>query len=96
MRKDTFLHEVKGGSVTIGNWTLWHKPTRLVNDVTGERISFKNIDEAYEQAVIDGRPLKEIVAEMRITDLYDDVLLDDSDIQILSSEEAEEYLEWVE
>lgn len=95
MKKDTFLHEIKGQSVTIGDWTLWHKPTHLVNNVTDEVIEYKNVADAYENAVIDGRPLKEIVEESTIDDLFaENYIIDDSDIMIMSLEEMAE--EWPE
>lgn len=96
MRKDTFLHEIKGGSARFGEWTLWPKPTELINDSTGEVLKYKNVADAYENAVIEGRPLKDLVEEMDLDDLYypDDNTLDDTGIMIMSLEEAAE--EWPE
>lgn len=84
MRKDTFLHEIKGSSCEFGDWTLWSKPTVLENRMTGEEIKYKNVAEAYEKAIVDGKPLKEIVAAMEVKDMYSNGIntIDDSDIMV--------------
>lgn len=93
MRKDTFLHEIKGGSASFGDWTLWPKPTMLVNDKTGEKIKYKNVADAYENAVIDGKPLKDIISEMELQDMYssDGFTLDDRDIMVFKDMFPEDF-----
>ena len=91
MTKSTFLHEMKGRGVTFGNKTLWAKPCELVDNDTGERIRFKNVEDAYEHAEVFGRPLKEIVEESSLADLFG-VNLDDSSLMFCTPEEAEKYL----
>ena len=86
MKKDTFLHEMKGCSITIGDWTLPDKPTKLVNYKTDEEIKFKNVADAYENAVIDGKPLKQIVDESTLDDLFT-FTLDDRDLMFCDPDE---------
>ena len=49
-------------------------------------MEYKNAEEAYENAILDNKSLKDIVAESNYEDLFS-VTLDDSSIQILSPEE---------
>lgn len=86
MTKDTFLHEWKGRIIHIGNWRLDSKPTKIINENTREAVEYKSVEEAYENAVLNNRSLKDIVAESNYEDLFS-VTLDDSSIQILSPEE---------
>ena len=86
MTKDTFLHEWKGRIIHIGKWRLDSKPTKIINEDTKESVEYKNAEEAYENAILDNKSLKDIVAESNYGDLFS-VTLDDSSIQILSPEE---------
>ena len=86
MTKDTFLHEWKGRIIHIGRWRLDSKPTKIINEDTKESVEYKNIEDAYENAILDNRSLKDIIAESNYEDLFS-VTLDDSSIQILSPEE---------
>ena len=91
MRKDTFLHEFKGSSFSIDQHWISSKPPKIINWETEEEIKFKDINDLYENAEINGRPLKSIVEESEIGDLFG-ATLDDSDLQLLTPEEAEKYL----
>ena len=42
MTKDTFLHEWKGQIFHIGAWTLYSRPTQIVNEDTGEELDFNS------------------------------------------------------
>lgn len=86
MTKDTFLHEWKGRIIHIGKWRLDSKPTKIINEDTKESVEYKNIEDAYENAILDNRSLKDIIAESNYEELFS-VTFDDSSIQILSPEE---------
>lgn len=90
MTKGTFLHEMKGRVLNIGSFSLYDKPTILQNWDTNERTQFKNLEDAYENAMIGDRPLKDIVDEAKVTeDLFPGAFLDDSDLIFCSEDELE-------
>lgn len=72
MLKDTFLHTFRtGGIFKMGRWALFIKPRVVLIDLkTEEEIVFENLLDAYENAVVDGKPLKEIVAEREYKDIF--------------------------
>ena len=86
MAKDAFLHEWKGQIFHIGAWKLYSRPTQIVNEDTGEELDFKNVADAYDNAVVDGKRLKDLISESSKDDLFP-AIIDDSSIQILSPEE---------
>lgn len=90
MTKSTFLHEMKERGVAFGDWTLWAKPCVLINYDTGQEIKYKNVEEAYENAVVDGTPLKKIVEESTMDELFG-VTLDDSDIMVFKDMFPEDF-----
>ena len=89
MTKDTFLHEWKGRIIHIEKWRLDSKPTKIINEDTKAAVEYKNVEEAYEKAILGNRSLKDIIAESSYEDLFS-FALDDSSIQILSPEEMKE------
>lgn len=104
MRKDVFLHEMKKSrSITFehNRYLLEYKPTVLTDFKTEKRTRFRNIDDAYETAVIGERPLKELVDTAPTkNDLWypkdeneeqEPIVIDDRDIQIIPYEKAKEY-----
>ena len=91
MTKGTFLHEMKGRVLNIGRYSLYSRPVVLQNLDTNEETNFKNLEDAYEHAMIGDKPLKDIVNEAKTTDdLFPGAFLDDSGIRICSPEEEAE------
>jgi len=64
MKKDVFLHEMKKEKfITFENrrYLLEYKPTCLADLKTDKTTNFKNIEDAYEHAIIGDKSLKELV-----------------------------------
>lgn len=91
MMKDTFFHEWKGQSFRIGDWLLNSKLTIISNKKKKKKYVFKNMEDAYNNAVIGGKSLKTIVSDSSIDDLFKEegnMCIDDSGIQIMTPEET--------
>lgn len=99
MEKDAFLHEMKRlGSITFEHrrYLLEYRPTCLTDFQTGKRTRFKNIEEAYDNAIIGKISLRQLVADAStVRELWypeekmgKGITIDDSDIQIVSIEDA--------
>ena len=101
MKKDVFLHEMKRmRSITFEHrrYLLEYKPTCLTDFETDKKTRFKNIEDAYENAIIEDKPLKKLVDDApTVRDLWypkdengeeEGICFDDSGIQIFSPEEA--------
>lgn len=85
MTKSTFLHAMKNRALSIDNYTLFGKTKKLINWETEEEIQFESLEDAYENAVIGDKPLKQLVDE---ADTIDNLFvangtLDDWDIKII-------------
>ena len=104
MKKDVFLHEIKKSrSITFehNRYLLEYKPTILTDFKTEKRTRFRNIEDAYETAVIGERPLKELVdIAPTKNDLWypkdengepELMIIDDSGIKIIPDEKVKEY-----
>ena len=91
MTKDTFLHELRDKSFCLDQYKVTSQPPKIINLDTKAEVEFKDIEMLYEEAIINGKPLKDIVSESEIGDIFG-VTLDDWDIQILTPEEAKKYL----
>lgn len=104
MKKDIFLHEMKKNrSITFehNRYLLEYKPTVLTDFKTEKRTRFRNVEDAYETAVIGERPLKELVdIAPNKTDLWypkdengepERMIFDDSGIKIIPDEMVKEY-----
>ncbi len=84
MTKKEFLHEVTTGNCpTLSGFTLYDKKKKAVlsNAITGETFEFKDAEEAYENAVLNGEKIKDIVERSEYEDLFP-TTLDDSGIQL--------------
>jgi len=91
MTKNTFLHEFKGAAFNLGQYFVSSDTPLIINWDTGEEVVFKDIEDLYENAMIHDVPLKAIIEKAEVKDIFG-ISLDDSGIQILTPEEAEEYL----
>lgn len=80
MLKDTFLHIMKTNCLKIGDYILFRKPCTLWNSKTDSEVDFKSVEDAYNNAIIDGKPLKEIVEESDISIF--NITIDDTDLKI--------------
>ena len=82
MTKKEFLN-------SLSNWSLWSydhydidcKNAKLINAKSGKTEKYKSLDDLYENAILDGKPLKEIAAENTRQYLFS-VVIDDSDIML--------------
>ena len=85
MTKSTFLHEVTTGNCpTFYGFTLFAKKRQkaaLSNADTDERFEFENAEDAYENAVINGERLKDIVERSKYEDMFM-TTLDDGGIKM--------------
>lgn len=89
MRSITFEHR---------RYLLEYKPTCLTDFETDKKTRFKNIEDAYENAVIEDKPLKKLVDDApTVRDLWypkdengeeECICFDDGGIKIVSPEEA--------
>ena len=53
MLKETFLHHMKKAQAfRIGDYSIYYSPASIVNYDTDEEISFKNIDDLYENGML--------------------------------------------
>lgn len=60
MLKDTFLHHMKKAQAfRIGDYFIYYSPASIVNYDTDEEITFKNIDDLYENGMLGDKRLKE-------------------------------------
>lgn len=60
MLKDTFLHHMKKAlAFRIGDYFIYYSPASIVNYDTDEEITFKNIDDLYENGMLGDKRLKE-------------------------------------
>ncbi len=85
MTKKDFLYEVSTGNCpTFCGFTLYaekkHK-TVLSNSYTGETFEFKDAEDAYENGVVNGEKIKDIVERSEYEDVFP-TTLDDSGIQL--------------
>lgn len=80
MTKGTFLHEVKKGRIpNLNGYDLYPKKRKcsLVNLDTGDTMTFRNAEEAYENGIINGKTIKGIVDSSDFDDIFI-TTLDDS------------------
>lgn len=85
MTKSTFLHAMKNRALSIGNYTLFGKTKKLINWETEEEKEFKSLGDAYENALIGDKPLRQIIDEAETVDnlFAANSTLDDWDIKII-------------
>jgi len=89
MKKNEFLRMLKACTAfSYEGYTLYYKPTKLCNIEKKTREKFKNIEDAYENATIDGVPLKEIVESMPSEEAFKAPMFDDSENKIFTEEES--------
>ncbi len=89
MNKESFIKHVNEGAVPhIKNYCLYVKKkggtVKLTNNDTDEVIEFSAIEEAFENGIVDGKRIKDIVERSEYADLFM-TMLDDRGLNIIET-----------
>ncbi len=84
MKKSEFLADMELYFFQLDEYVLTGKPAVLLNQKTGEKTVFSNMEEAYEKAMLGEKALREIVEtnNTKFMEKHMFICLDDGGIRI--------------